>query len=113
MRPACYPPIETAYASAPTISSLRSCICRPSASRSRSSSFTSGEALAAAGLRRGVEAPQGGEADQDVDDARDRGAVAEQRGDEVDVEQADQAPVHAADDEQDHRDPVDGAHGAR
>src|SRR5690606_29487969 len=56
------------------------------------------------------ELPERGEPDDDVDQARQRAAVAEYRRDEIEVEQTDQSPVDAADDGQDQGCEVQGFH---
>ena len=53
---------------------------------------------------------QGRQANEHIHNAREGRLGAEQRRDEIVVEQADQAPVQAADDQQDHGDPVQCVH---
>src|SRR5690606_37564991 len=61
-------------------------------------------------LYRGVERTERGKPDGDIDRARERAHLAEDRRNEVEAEEADEAPVEAADDQEHHRDPVDGVH---
>src|SRR5690606_5295506 len=56
------------------------------------------------------ELPERGEADDDINQSRQRAAFAEYRRDQIEVEQADQSPVDAADDGQDQGCEIQGFH---
>ena len=57
-------------------------------------------------------APYGGDADERVDDAAQNGALsAEKPCDEIKLENADEAPVDAADDDENNADFIEDIHG--
>ena len=57
-------------------------------------------------------APYGGDADECVDDAAQNGALpAEKPCDEIKLENADEAPVDAADDDENNADLIEDIHG--
>jgi hypothetical protein len=62
-------------------------------------------------LRQSDQLPQGRESNEDIDGSREDGILAAEDGrDEIELEQANQAPIGAADDNENKGDQVQGLH---